>query len=102
MAEERPVRKRLVFIRAYAMEFPDRIGSPWFAVEPFIAGTESYGCDFTKHNTNAGFVDENLHPVTPQVFSAFSFYESEGHHLVADIQGVGGVYTDPQGKENCC
>jgi hypothetical protein len=26
-----------------------------------------YGAGFTKHNTNAGFVDEELHRVTPQV-----------------------------------
>ena len=68
--------KKIVFIRAYAMEFPDRPGSPWFAVERYISGTDSYGCGFTKHNTNAGFVDEELHRVTPQVFSAHSFYAS--------------------------
>ncbi len=33
---------------------------------------------------------------TPQVFSAHSFYASEGNRLVADIQGVGDLYTDPQ------
>ena len=88
--------KKLVFIRAYAMEFPDRPGAPWLAVERFIAGTDSYGCGFTKHNTNAGFVDEDLHRVTPQVFSAFSFYASHGDRIVADIQGVGDLYTDPQ------
>ena len=31
-----------------------------------------------------------------QVFSAFSFYESQGSRLVADIQGVGNLFTDPQ------
>ena len=31
-----------------------------------------------------------------QVFSAFSFYESQGDRLVADIQGVGDLFTDPQ------
>jgi elongation factor 2 kinase len=30
------------------------------------------------------------------VFSAFSFYESQGNRLVADIQGVGNLFTDPQ------
>ena len=88
--------KKIVFIRAYAIEFPDREGKPWFACERFISGTDSYGVGFTKHNTNAGFVDEDLGRVTPQVFSAFSFYESEGHRLVADIQGVGDLFTDPQ------
>ena len=85
--------KRINFIRAYALEFPDRPGSPWFAVERFISGTDSYGVGFFKHNTNAGFVDPDLHRVTPQVFSAFSFYESLGTRLVADIQGVGDLYT---------
>jgi elongation factor 2 kinase len=89
--------KTIVFIRAYAIEFPDREGKPWFPVERYIAGTDSYGCGFTKHNTNAGFVDEDLHRVTPQLFSAYSFYCSEGTRLVADIQGVGDLYTDPQG-----
>ena len=90
--------KKIVFIRAYAIEFPNRPGSPWFAVERFIAGTDSYGCGFTKHNTNAGFVDLDLQRVTPQVLSAHSFYISEGERLVADIQGVGDLYTDPQGR----
>jgi elongation factor 2 kinase len=95
---EREPPKTIIFIRAYAVEFPDRSGSPLFAVERFISGTDSYGCGFFKHNTNAGFVDEDLHRVTPQVFSAFSFYESQGTRLVADIQGVGDLYTDPQGR----
>lgn len=41
-------------------------------------------------------MDDELHRYTPQVFSAFSFYESKGDRLVADIQGVGDLYTDPQ------
>jgi elongation factor 2 kinase len=90
--------KSVVFIRAYAIEMPDRPGKPWFAVERFISGKDSFGAGFTKHNTNSGYVDEDLHRVTPQVFSAFSFYDSEGERLVADIQGVGDLYTDPQGK----
>lgn len=88
--------KSIVFIRAYAMEFPDRPGSPWFAVERYIAGKDEYGAAFVKHNTNSGFVDTELRRLTPQVFSAFSFYASKGHRLVADIQGVGDLYTDPQ------
>jgi elongation factor 2 kinase len=87
---------RIHFIRAYAIEFPDRPGKPWFAVERFITGTDSYGHSFVKHNTNAGFVDADLRRVTPQVFSAHSFYASQGRRLVADIQGVGDLYTDPQ------
>jgi elongation factor 2 kinase len=80
---------KIHFIRAYAIEFPDREGQPWMAVERFIEGRDVYGAGFVKHNTNAGFVDTDLRRVTPQVFSAHSFYASEGQRLVADIQGVG-------------
>jgi elongation factor 2 kinase len=88
--------KTICFIRAYAVEFPHRPGSPWFAVERYIAGKDSYGVSFVKHNTNSGFVDTELRRTTPQVFSAFSFYASQGNRLVADIQGVGDLFTDPQ------
>ena len=88
--------KEIVFIRAYAIEFPDREGKPWFAVERFIAGKDSYGAGFHKHNTNSGYVDLEQRRRTPQVFSAHSFYASNGTRLVADIQGVGDLYTDPQ------
>lgn len=87
---------KIHFIRAYAIEFPERQGRPWMAVERFIEGCDSYGAGFVKHNTNSGFVDTDLRRVTPQVFSAFSFYASQGQRLVADIQGVGDLYTDPQ------
>ena len=88
--------KKIDFIRAYALEFVDRPGSPLFAVERFIAGKDTYGCGFLKHNTNSGFVDPELRRKTPQVFSAHSFYASHGNRLVADVQGVGDLYTDPQ------
>jgi len=88
--------KNIIFIRAYAIEFPDRPGQPLFAVERFIAGKDSYGVGFVKHNTNSGFVDCDLHRITPQVFSAYSFHASRGTRLVADVQGVGDLYTDPQ------
>ena len=87
---------KIHFIRAYALEFPDRPGQPWFAVERFIAGKDFYGGGFVKHNTNAGYVDVDERRITPQVFSAFSFYSSQGNRLVADIQGVSDLYTDPQ------
>jgi len=34
---------KILFIRAYAVEFPDRPGKPWFAVERYIAGSDQYG-----------------------------------------------------------
>jgi elongation factor 2 kinase len=88
--------KKIDFIRAYALEFVDRPGSPMFAVERFIAGKDSYGCGFLKHNTNSGYVDQEVRRKTPQVFSAHSFYASQGNRLVADVQGIGDLYTDPQ------
>jgi elongation factor 2 kinase len=88
--------KKIDFIRSYAIEFVDRPGKPVFAVERFIAGHDPYGNGFVKHNTNSGFVDLEEHRKTPQVFSAHSFYSSQGQRLVADIQGVGDMYTDPQ------
>jgi elongation factor 2 kinase len=66
------------------------------AVERFIEGRDFYGAGFVKHNTNAGYIDREQRRVTPQVFSAHSFYASQGQRLVADIQGVGDLYTDPQ------
>lgn len=92
--------KKINFIRAWAMEMPDREGQPWFAIERFIAGKDMYGASFVKHNTNSGFVDLDLHRVTPQVFSAHTFYASDGTRLVADIQGVGDLFTDPQVLSN--
>ena len=88
--------KEINFIRAYAMEFTNREGTPWFAVERFIAGKDAYGAGFHKHNTNSGYIDLEQRRRTPQVFSAYSFYASNGTRLVADIQGVEDLYTDPQ------
>ena len=88
--------KSIVFILAYLIEFPDREGQPQMAIERYISGKGSYGAGFIKHNTNSGYVNEELHRLTPQLFSAYSFWKSNGERLVADIQGVGDLYTDPQ------
>jgi elongation factor 2 kinase len=69
---------QIVFLRAYALEFVTRPNQPWMAVERYITGRDSYGASFVKHNTNAGFVDRDLRRVTPQVFSAHTFYASNG------------------------
>jgi elongation factor 2 kinase len=69
---------RILFLRSYTLEFVDRPGTPWLALERFITGRDAYGASFVKHNTNSGFVDVELRRVTPQVFSAFSFYASHG------------------------
>ena len=74
----------------------DRDESPIMTVERFIEGTDEYGVGYVKHNTNSGFVDHDMSRLTPQIFSAFSFYSSKGTRMVVDIQGVGDLYTDPQ------
>jgi len=80
--------KKIHIIRAYVIEFVDRPGSPVMTVERFVAG------EYLKFNTNSGAVFENR--ITPQTFSAFSFYKSCGEKIVVDVQGVGDLYTDPQ------
>ena len=45
-------------------------------------------------------MDEEEGRATPQVFSAFSFYASKGKRLVADVQDVGDLYTDPHVLSN--
>jgi elongation factor 2 kinase len=88
--------KKIHIIRAYAIEFVDREHSPVMTVERFIDGSDEYGVGYIKHNTNSGFVDLDEHRLTPQTFSAHSFYASKGERMVVDVQGVGDLYTDPQ------
>jgi hypothetical protein len=67
-----------------------------FAAEPLLPGA------FVKYNSNAGYVsDESLqHHEVVQAFMHFSFKESNGEYLVADLQGVARhnevTLTDPQ------
>jgi elongation factor 2 kinase len=43
--------KKIIFIRAYAIEFPDRKGQPWLPVERYIFGSgESYKKKFKIHS----------------------------------------------------
>ncbi|GMI36740.1 hypothetical protein TrCOL_g6273 [Triparma columacea] len=88
--------KKIHIIRAYAIEFLDRTSSPVMTVERFIDGSDEYGAGYVKHNTNSGFVDTDMKRLTPQLFSAHSFYASKGRRMVVDVQGVGDLYTDPQ------
>ena len=59
------------------------------SVEPFLPG------EYHKYNNNFGWVSY-LDRNTPQAFSHFTHFISNGEHLVTDIQGVGDKYTDPQ------
>jgi elongation factor 2 kinase len=53
--------KEVLFIQCFVVEFLDRPGRDLFACERFIEG------DYTKHNSNAGYVDLEGHRHTPQV-----------------------------------
>ena len=78
------------------LELVDDSTTPALCAERFIDGADRFGRGFVKHNNNSGFVDHDEHRSTPQAFSAYSFYASEGDVLVCDVQGVDDLYTDPQ------
>jgi hypothetical protein len=89
-------RKKIHFIQCFAIEFFQRPGCPVLGCERFVDGRDEFGAGFVKHNSNAGFVDHHESRMTPQTFSAYSFYASQGTVMVVDIQGVNDLYTDPQ------
>lgn len=88
--------KKIKVIQCYVVEFFEREGSPIFGCERFVDGHDKYGEGFVKHNSNSGYVECGEARMTPQAFSAFSFYKSNGNRMVVDVQGVGDLYTDPQ------
>ena len=59
-----------------------------FTMEPMLRGI------YEKHNNNVGQVFTQNH--TAEAFTHFTFLQSEHKLLVCDLQGVGGMYTDPQ------
>ena len=88
--------KRVQIIECFAIELFEREPAEWFLVERFISGRDEYGRGFMKHNSNIGYVDEEEQRLTPQVFSAATFWLSRGSCMATDVQGVGDLYTDPQ------
>ena len=88
--------KPIHVIAACVLELVDDPTTPALCAERFIDGADRFGRGFVKHNNNSGFVDHDEHRSTPQAFSAYSFYASEGDVLVCDVQGVDDLYTDPQ------
>uniref|UniRef100_A0A7S3JW90 Alpha-type protein kinase domain-containing protein n=1 Tax=Aureoumbra lagunensis TaxID=44058 RepID=A0A7S3JW90_9STRA len=87
--------KRVVIIHCCVLEFFQREPPSFFLCERYIDGTDSFGNDFVKHNSNGGFIDDQEKRLTPQLFSAASFYLNHGRVLVCDVQGVADLYTDP-------
>jgi len=108
---KRGTPKKATFLEAFLIERVNKPGKPLMACEKRLKG------EWVKFNNNDGFVspdDRN----TPQSFSHFTHYYTEGKLMVVDIQGViikgqqGEIYiyTDPQihsidrrgyGKGNC-
>lgn len=88
--------KRVNIIDCFAIELYERRPIEYMLVERFITGKDEYGRGFIKHNSNIGYIDDNERRLTPQVFSAATFWLSRGAAMVTDIQGVGDLYTDPQ------
>jgi hypothetical protein len=91
--------KLIEFVSSYVIELVDRPGRPVCGAEKYIPG------DFRKHNNNVGAVvpiasnqpkDAALDSLTAQAFSHFTYQTSNQKILICDIQGVAGLYTDPQ------
>lgn len=67
-----------------------------FAAERYLPGV------FLKYNSNNGYINEGFarHHEAVQAFTHFTFAESEGQLMVADLQGVARdaevILTDPQ------
>lgn len=66
----------------------------FMSLEPFIDGT------YVKYNNNCGYVNEDILSTdkfcqAAQAFAHFTFERSQGRFLVSDLQGVGGLLTDP-------
>lgn len=81
--------KPVMIIDCFAIELYERRPVEYMLVERFITGKDEYGRGFIKHNSNIGYIDENEKRLTPQVFSAATFWLSRGVSMVTDIQGVG-------------
>ena len=94
MAEEYNKLKppnRIDFLECFVLEARvDGEESRFWCCEKFVSG------DYEKHSSNAGFVEEVHHRMTPHAFSYYSYLLSDGKRMVVDIQGVGNLWTDPQ------
>uniref|UniRef100_A0A7S3GC78 Alpha-type protein kinase domain-containing protein n=1 Tax=Palpitomonas bilix TaxID=652834 RepID=A0A7S3GC78_9EUKA len=93
--------QKIDFIPAYVLELVDQRGRPLMGAEPRLSG------DFIKASNNLGGVmgedpraanrkDAQELVDLAQCYSHFSYEVSSRNVLVCDIQGVGGLWTDPQ------
>mmetsp|Transcript_49798 Transcript_49798/g.97642 ORF Transcript_49798/g.97642 Transcript_49798/m.97642 type:complete len:398 (+) Transcript_49798:145-1338(+) len=91
--------RKITFVPAFVLELVDRPGRPVCGCERLIQG------EFRKHNNNVGAVctypgdhskESKMDVKIAQAFSHFTYSNSNGQILICDIQGVEGMYTDPQ------
>lgn len=87
--------KPVMIIDCFCVELFEREPTEWMLCERFIDGHDAYGRGFTKHNSNAGFVDDGEKRLTPPAFTAATFWLSKGNVMVCDVQGVEDMFTDP-------
>lgn len=92
------------FVNTYIYELKDYKGLPhinssqnmchqrFISVENYIDG------EYSKFNNNSGWIDKRLNHSSQvaQAFSHFSWQITKGYLMIVDLQGVGGVLTDPQ------
>ncbi|KAG1709475.1 hypothetical protein DVH05_020130 [Phytophthora capsici] len=85
-----------IFTCWYEVKDPKKAGlnSPMatFTAEPYIEGK------YEKYNNNKGWIREDGldFSETAQAFSHFTWQKTFGELMVVDLQGVGGIFTDPQ------
>lgn len=64
-----------------------RVGSEYYFIEGYINGS------FEKYTSNSSLVKESVPLAT--AFSHFTWHYSDGKYMVADLQGVNNLLTDP-------
>ena len=86
----------LNYIHSYIYEITSRSKlnkyNKYYYVENYLPGK------YIKYNNNAGWVTDNIAEQTlvAQAFSHFSYQFTQGYLMIVDLQGVGGLLTDPQ------
>jgi hypothetical protein len=86
-------RLLLSFVNCWIYEILDNSHPyKYYYVENYINGY------YEKYNNNAGWINNNLNEsaLIAQTFSHFSWQITKGYLMIVDLQGVGGVLTDPQ------
>ncbi|KAL4471762.1 hypothetical protein ABPG74_008655 [Tetrahymena malaccensis] len=85
--------KNFVHCFIYELESPDPENEfKYYSVENYIEG------EYVKFNNNAGWTNFKFDEpgLLSQALSHYSYQMTEGYLLIVDLQGVGGLLTDPQ------